>query len=169
MPIALRPARVMTRLMDRPSSSSRQTGMPGLDLISRISLRPMRLDPIFAAAAFFILSGTTAGRSPSDGRRGRARPPKRRKSNAVVAFEGWIETSRAPWLDEAASGGRRALVRSAAAVLVFFLVNPKHLGRHGLFDLNTGNCRHPDTDGSARCKAFFQVAVSFQDEHPDSI
>jgi hypothetical protein len=40
--------------------------MPGLDLISRISLRPMRLDPIFAAAAFFILSGTTAGRSPSD-------------------------------------------------------------------------------------------------------
>ena len=56
---ASRPARMMTTLIDRPSSSARQTGMPGLDLISRISLRPMRLDPTFTAAALFILSGTT--------------------------------------------------------------------------------------------------------------
>jgi hypothetical protein len=37
--------------------------MPGLDLISRISLRPMRLDPIFAAAALFNFGGTTAAPS----------------------------------------------------------------------------------------------------------
>src|SRR5437868_2732236 len=47
----------MIRLMGRPS---RHTGMPGLDLIPRISLRPMRPDPIFTAAALFIFGGTTA-------------------------------------------------------------------------------------------------------------
>src|SRR5208337_2189714 len=63
MLIASRPARVMTRLMDRLPSSARQTGMPGLDLISRISLRPMRLDPILAAAALLIFGGTIAAPS----------------------------------------------------------------------------------------------------------
>jgi hypothetical protein len=46
-----------------PFSSARQIGMPGLDLISRISLRPMRLDPIFAAVALLNFGGTTAAPS----------------------------------------------------------------------------------------------------------
>ena len=37
-PIASRPARVIIRLIERPSSSSRQTGMPGLERNSRIGI-----------------------------------------------------------------------------------------------------------------------------------
>jgi hypothetical protein len=46
--------------LGRPPSLFRQTGMPGLDRISRISLRVTRLAPTFEAAALFIFAGTTA-------------------------------------------------------------------------------------------------------------
>ena len=51
----------MIRLTRRPSSSIRQTGMPGFARISRISLRTTRLAPTFAAAVLFIRSWDTRG------------------------------------------------------------------------------------------------------------
>jgi hypothetical protein len=59
-PIASRPARVIIRLIEPTPSSSRQTGMPGFERNSRISLRANRLAPTFEAAALLIFGGTTA-------------------------------------------------------------------------------------------------------------
>src|SRR5271155_6040490 len=53
----------MTRLTLRPFSSARQAGMPDFVRASRISLRAIKLDPTFAAAALFIFGGTTAAPS----------------------------------------------------------------------------------------------------------
>jgi hypothetical protein len=53
-------ARVIIRLTDRPSLSIRQTGIPGFERNSRISLRAARLAPTFVAAALFIFARTTA-------------------------------------------------------------------------------------------------------------
>src|SRR4051812_9655262 len=50
----------MTRLVPRPSSSSRHTGKSRFDRTLRISLRETRLAPTFAAAALFSPSGIIA-------------------------------------------------------------------------------------------------------------
>jgi hypothetical protein len=59
-PIESRPARVIIRLIERPFSSCRQTGMPGFERNSRISLRAVRVAPTYNAAALFVFGGTTA-------------------------------------------------------------------------------------------------------------
>jgi len=55
--MASRPARVITRLMPRPSRSSHQTGMPGLARVSRMNLRVMRLSAAFAGGGLRIVAG----------------------------------------------------------------------------------------------------------------
>lgn len=51
-PTASRPARVMIRLMLRPSASSRQDDIPGLVRSSLINLRSTRLDPTFVVVSW---------------------------------------------------------------------------------------------------------------------
>jgi hypothetical protein len=70
---------LLSELVPRPSSSSRQTGMSGLDRTSRISLRETRLAPTLDAAALIHSIGK-----------------ERETSSRVAAFErtiNWVSVS----------------------------------------------------------------------------
>ena len=99
------PACVIVRLMERPSSPSRQTGIPGFERASRISLRVTRLAPTFEAVALFIFAATTA--TPSSRAAAADKTISWVSVSFAMVFSSCFDSIRCHQRDPAMAWGRR--------------------------------------------------------------